>query len=253
MQETVRDMGLTPESGRSSGGGPGNPFQFSYLENPMDRGAWWGTKSIGSRRVGHDWVMACTPGLSCSMQDLLAAACELFSCSIWDLVPWLGIEPGPHALKAQSVSHWTTREVPNFCFFSQSVYFLFFSELLCLTLCSFFVSVKRGNWRSRRKHWVYSLGLFTFLHLRGHWTCPHHCYLSWTIVVTSVDLPAATADLLLSTVHPAASHIQQDMEQLELSYFTDGNTIAISTSDNSLVISISTEYLHTLRLSSFTL
>ena len=30
-----------PESGRSSGGGHGNPLQYSCLENPMDRGAWW--------------------------------------------------------------------------------------------------------------------------------------------------------------------------------------------------------------------
>ena len=30
-----------PGSGRSPGGGHGNPLQCSYLENPMDRGAWW--------------------------------------------------------------------------------------------------------------------------------------------------------------------------------------------------------------------
>ena len=29
-----------PGSGRSSGGGHGNPLQYSCLENPMDRGAW---------------------------------------------------------------------------------------------------------------------------------------------------------------------------------------------------------------------
>ena len=34
------DMGSIPESGRSPGGAHGNPFQYSYLENPMDRGAW---------------------------------------------------------------------------------------------------------------------------------------------------------------------------------------------------------------------
>ena len=33
------DVGLNPELGRSPGGGNGNPFQYSYLENPMDRGA----------------------------------------------------------------------------------------------------------------------------------------------------------------------------------------------------------------------
>ena len=37
------DMGLIPWSGRSAGGGNGNPLQYSCLENPMDRGAWQAT------------------------------------------------------------------------------------------------------------------------------------------------------------------------------------------------------------------
>ena len=37
----LRDTGLIPGSGRSPGGGHGNPLQCSSLENPMDRGAWW--------------------------------------------------------------------------------------------------------------------------------------------------------------------------------------------------------------------
>ena len=36
----IRDMGLIPGLGRSLGGGNGNPFQYSCLKNPMDRGAW---------------------------------------------------------------------------------------------------------------------------------------------------------------------------------------------------------------------
>ena len=36
----VRDMDLIPGSGRSPGGGNDNPFHYSYLENPTDRGAW---------------------------------------------------------------------------------------------------------------------------------------------------------------------------------------------------------------------
>jgi len=32
-----------PGLGRALGGGHGNPFQYSCLENPMDRGAWWTT------------------------------------------------------------------------------------------------------------------------------------------------------------------------------------------------------------------
>ena len=38
-----RDVGLIPELGTSLGEGNGNPFQYSCLENPMDRGAWRAT------------------------------------------------------------------------------------------------------------------------------------------------------------------------------------------------------------------
>ena len=39
----LRDADLISGSGRSPGGGHGNPLQYSCLENPMDRGAWWAT------------------------------------------------------------------------------------------------------------------------------------------------------------------------------------------------------------------
>ena len=39
----VRDEGLIHVSGRSPGGGHGNPLQYFYLENSMDRGAWRAT------------------------------------------------------------------------------------------------------------------------------------------------------------------------------------------------------------------
>ena len=39
----IRDTGSIPGSGRSPGGGYGNPLQYSCLENPMDRGAWQAT------------------------------------------------------------------------------------------------------------------------------------------------------------------------------------------------------------------
>ena len=38
MQEM---RGSIPVLGRSPGEGNGDPLQYSYLENPMDRGAWW--------------------------------------------------------------------------------------------------------------------------------------------------------------------------------------------------------------------
>ena len=37
------DLGSVPGLGRFPGKGNGNPLQFSCLENPMDRGAWWAT------------------------------------------------------------------------------------------------------------------------------------------------------------------------------------------------------------------
>ena len=39
--EDARDAGLILGSERSPGGGNGNPLQYAFLENSMDRGAWW--------------------------------------------------------------------------------------------------------------------------------------------------------------------------------------------------------------------
>ena len=47
------DAGMVPGSGRSCGGGNGNPFPYFSLGNPMDRGA-GGLQSTGPQRVGHD-------------------------------------------------------------------------------------------------------------------------------------------------------------------------------------------------------
>ena len=51
----VGDQGSIPGLGRSVGEGNGYPLQYSCLENPRDRGAWWATKSIGPQTVGHCW------------------------------------------------------------------------------------------------------------------------------------------------------------------------------------------------------
>ena len=45
----TRDTGSVPGLGRSLGEGHGNPLQYSCLENPMDRGAWWGTVQKGAK------------------------------------------------------------------------------------------------------------------------------------------------------------------------------------------------------------
>ena len=47
------DLGLIPGSGRSTGEGNGSPFQYSCLENAMDRGAWQAIVHVVAR-TGHD-------------------------------------------------------------------------------------------------------------------------------------------------------------------------------------------------------
>ena len=48
----VRDTGWIPGSGRSPGGGHGNPLQYSCLENPIDRQAWRATV-LGGRKESY--------------------------------------------------------------------------------------------------------------------------------------------------------------------------------------------------------
>ena len=48
----IKDVGSIPGSGRSPGGGHGKPAQYSCLENPMDREAWWSTV----HKVAESWA-----------------------------------------------------------------------------------------------------------------------------------------------------------------------------------------------------
>ena len=47
----VGDTGSIPGSVRSPGRGHGNPLQYSSLENPVDRGAWWATVHRGHKEL----------------------------------------------------------------------------------------------------------------------------------------------------------------------------------------------------------
>ena len=62
----TRDSCLIPGSGRLGGGGNGNPLQYSGLENPLDRGAWWATV----QRVEESWTW---------LKRLSTQACQ-YSC-----------------------------------------------------------------------------------------------------------------------------------------------------------------------------
>ena len=73
------DPGLIPGWGRSPGEGNHNPLQYSYLENPMDRGAWWATVH-GVARVGHDLATKAPP------YNTLATWCEELTHWKWPLI-----------------------------------------------------------------------------------------------------------------------------------------------------------------------
>ena len=86
-----------PGSGRSPGGGHDNPLQYSYLENPMDTGAWWASVHgvTKSRTRLSDWVRtagtlrAVEAGLQASpgSQRILYALHlddERWTCSWWE-------------------------------------------------------------------------------------------------------------------------------------------------------------------------
>ena len=63
--------------------------------------------------------------LNSSTWDLRSSSwhSESFSCRLWDLVPWAGIEPWPTSLEVGSLSHWTTRKVPVHVFNSFNICF----------------------------------------------------------------------------------------------------------------------------------
>ena len=52
LSANTGDSGLIPGSGRSPGVGNGNPLQYSCLQKPMNRGAWW----VTVRGVAKSWT-----------------------------------------------------------------------------------------------------------------------------------------------------------------------------------------------------
>jgi len=49
------DKGLIPGSGRSTGGGNGNPLHYFCLENPMERGAWRAHTGLSNKTTINLW------------------------------------------------------------------------------------------------------------------------------------------------------------------------------------------------------
>ena len=57
-------MSLIPGLGRSPGEGNGNPLEYSCLENPMERGAWWVTVHGDAKHQTRPSTHACTHWLT---------------------------------------------------------------------------------------------------------------------------------------------------------------------------------------------
>ena len=74
----AEDTGSIPGLGRSPG--EGNINQYSFLENPMDRGAWWATVH-GVARVGHGLVTKAPPRATRESQELSGEEDKRWPCS----------------------------------------------------------------------------------------------------------------------------------------------------------------------------
>ena len=79
----VRDVGLIPGLGRFPGGGNGNSFQYSCLENPMDRGAGQATvhrvmkgQVCGFRNLPINWEL-CHFQSSCTLSTHISEKMHL--------------------------------------------------------------------------------------------------------------------------------------------------------------------------------
>ena len=114
----------------------------------------------------------------------LAAAGRICSCSMWDLVPWPGIELRPPALGVWSLDHWTIREVPGIHFGL---------ELLAVGFCS-------GSAR------VWALSCFSCVWLFvTPWTAARQASLSFTTSQSLLKL--MSIELVMPSNHLILCHL----------------------------------------------
>ena len=107
MAQTVKvsgynagDLGSIPGSGRSPGKGNGNSFQESWLENPINRGAWWATVH-GAASVRHDLATKLPPSFIYVYFCPHHGVCGILSPGgMHDLITPTGIEPLTSAVEA---------------------------------------------------------------------------------------------------------------------------------------------------------
>ena len=148
------DLGSISGSGRFPGGGHGNPLQYSYLENPMDRGAW--LQSMGSQRVRHDSATSRThSGL---VQNWPSLTLESFPFII---TPWIPVLHCCGFVNSQALSApWVSTR------FGSS----YQAFLLChlASLWSSYGSVHNLDWNIKISHWITTK--HTHLKSTSQWT-----------------------------------------------------------------------------------
>ena len=79
-----------PGSGRSPGGGNGNPLHYSYLENSIDRGAWWAVVLRGHKELDttehsaqHSTLSECLhPRRKVKVAQLCPTLCDLMNYTV---------------------------------------------------------------------------------------------------------------------------------------------------------------------------
>ena len=94
------------------------------------------------------WVLLAACKIFFAACEIFVAACGIFSCgrrtlscSMWDLVPWPGIKPGSPALGVWSLSHWTTRDVPELFKERLPANFILFCDLPLMSFIQFSTEV----------------------------------------------------------------------------------------------------------------
>ena len=81
----VRDVGLISASGRSPGGVHGNPVQYSCLENPVDRAAWWAiVQRVTKSRTWLKRLSAHRGGQTCNYGIAIAGYDKYLSKMLWE-------------------------------------------------------------------------------------------------------------------------------------------------------------------------
>ena len=126
------DTDLTSRSGRSTGEGNGNPFQYSCLGSAVDRGAWQATVHGGHKRVRHDLAAEQQKPSSCPLGSWIRSSRSCLLRLPGSTAPLTWLLCGDHCLWGCEVTDTTlrwfsTHEEWSFFFIYINISFYFFN------------------------------------------------------------------------------------------------------------------------------